>query len=457
MHAPTHDTIDITTLIDDLLNPSIITAELCQIHRCTLDELDDLLVSPRFSHALARVKRINTARAALANEDARAIATTRLADLLRDRPTTPAHAETQRKAATTLLKDPASPYPAHTNPPPSQPVPTASGTIDDTHRQGVSDMNTKAAAGIFTIAMGSGIIAAAWYMSSPTPAPSPQPTPNPEPAQSKPAGFDLFNFPTTPSPAKVFFESAEGMSIPPRSRNQVQGMVSMMASLIDRMHEFDANGDGMLSDLEKMAMGYRLRKEFTAEYDLDGDGDMSRDEWRAFQKGMFEATAEGQQLMAQFDADGDGVLSEEEQAAFDAHMEQREQQRRAEEQQRMDTNNDGEVDDDERRAARRQEREFWGNQMRTAESNFDYDGDGELNITETADAWDAWVEYQEVDTFISNYDTNGDRSMGPADYQAFLSAFDRKDDDADVNNDGKINVSDINAFRDLVIRSRNAS
>ena len=318
-------------------------------------------------------------------------------------------------------------------------------------------MNTKAAAGIFTIAMGSGIIAAAWYMSTPTPAPNPQPTPNPEPAQSKPAGFDLFNFPTTPSPAKVFFDSADGISIPPRSRNQVQGMVSMMAALIDRMHEFDANGDGMLSDLEKMAMGYRLRKEFTAEYDLDGDGDMSRDEWRAFQKGMFEATAEGQQLMAQFDADGDGVLSEEEQAAFDAHMEQREQQRRAEEQQRMDTNNDGEVDDDERRAARRQEREFWGNQMRTAESNFDYDGDGELNITETADAWDAWVEYQEVDTFISNYDTNGDRSMGPADYQAFLSAFDRKDDDADVNNDGKINVSDINAFRDLVIRSRNAS
>ena len=115
------------------------------------------------------------------------------------------------------------------------------------------------------------------------------------------------------------------------------------------------------------------------------------------------------------------------------------------------------VSDDERREARRQEREFWGNQMRTAESNFDYDGDGELNIDETNDAWNAWVEYQEVDTFITNYDTDGDRTMGPADYEAFLSAFDRKDDRADINNDGKINISDINAFRDLVIRSRNAS
>lgn len=318
-------------------------------------------------------------------------------------------------------------------------------------------MNTKAAAAVFTIAMGTGVIGAAWYMSNTNSTTTPDPTPAPQPTQPKQSGFDLFSFPTTPSPAKVFFETANGQSIPQSSRNQIQGMIGMMAALMDRMHEFDADGDGILSDLEKMAMGYRLRKEFIAEHDLDGDGDMSRDEWRAFQKAMFEQTAEGQQLMAQFDIDGDGVLNEEEQAAFDAHMEQQEQERRAEEQRRMDTNNDGEVSDDERRAARRQEREFWGNQMRTAESNFDYDGDGELNIDETNDAWNAWVEYQEVDTFITNYDTDGDRTMGPADYEAFLSAFDRKDDAADINNDGKINISDINAFRDLVIRSRNAS
>lgn len=529
---PNPSSPSLPALIDDLLNPSITTAELCQLHNLTLDQLDDLLTSPEFENARARFTRANATRRALLEDEAQTLATARLTDLLRDRPETPAHAETVRKAATTLRRQqpatsnnevsaddlgartrgndaqcgeqpsrpnttqntptttspasspvcrrsasggtedvppnpqslspnasspPASTTPSPTNPHPSQPVPTPAGTTKDTHTEGVSDMNTKAAAAIFTIAMGTGIIGAAWYMSNADTDSTPKPTPTPPPTQPKHSGLDLFSFPTTPSPAKVFFDTADGQSIPPRSRNQVQGMISMMAALIDRMHEFDADGDGMLSDLEKMAMGYRLRKEFIAEHDLDGDGDMSADEWRAFQKAMFEQTAEGQQLMAQFDLNNDGVLDEEEQAAFDAHMEQREQERRAEEQRRMDTNNDGEVDENERREARRQEREFWGNQMRTAESNFDYDGDGELNIEETNDAWHAWVEYQEVDSFITNYDTDGDRSMGPADYEAFLSAFDRESPEADVNNDGKINISDINAFRDLVIRSRNAS
>lgn len=318
-------------------------------------------------------------------------------------------------------------------------------------------MKTRAAAAVFAITMGSGILAAAWYMARGNPPSRAESSLASEPMRPGSSGSDLFSLPTTPSQAKVFFESAEGMSIPPRSRNQVQGMISMMGSLIDRMHEFDADGDGMLSDLEKMAMGYRLRKEFAAEHDLDGDGKMSGDEWRAFQKDAFENTREGQQLMARFDLDGDGVLNEAEQAAFDAHLQEREEQRRAEERARMDTNNDGQVSEEERIVAGRQERDFWRTQMRTAESSFDYDGDGELNIEETADAWDAWVEYQEIDTFINSYDTNGDRTMGPADYDAFLSAYDRRSPDADVNNDGSIDINDINAFRDLVLRSRTVS
>ena len=314
-------------------------------------------------------------------------------------------------------------------------------------------MNSKAAAGIFTVAMGAGILGAAIYINrGDTPAPSTPTDPQPEREQVR---SELFALPTTPSPAKVFFESAGGTPIPASSRNDVRGMIGMMASLIDRMHEFDVNGDGMLDDLEKLAMGMKLRKEFLAEHDLDGDGDMSRDEWGAFQQAMFEKSATGQAMMAQFDLDGDGVLNEEEQAAFDEHMRQQDEQRRAEDRARMDIDNDGEISDDERRNARRKEREFWQNQMRTAESNFDYDGDGELNIQETNDAWEAWVEYQEVDDFITRYDRDGDRSMGPADYDAFLTAYDRGDMRADVNNDGKVSVSDINAFRDLVLRSRN--
>jgi Ca2+-binding EF-hand superfamily protein len=220
------------------------------------------------------------------------------------------------------------------------------------------------------------------------------------------------------------------------------------------MNEFDADGDGMLSDLEKIAMGYRLRKEFIADYDLDGDGEMSGAEWRAFQRGLFEQSAQGQLLMQQFDADADGVLNEEEQAAMDAHLEQQKEQRRAEDRARADTDGDGQLSEDERRAARQQERQFWQSQMTAAENNFDRDGDGELNIEESRDAWDAWVEYQTVDAFINDYDTDGDRAMGPADYDAFLSQYERRSRKADVNADGEINVQDINAFRDLVLRSR---
>lgn len=314
-------------------------------------------------------------------------------------------------------------------------------------------MKSKATAAILTIAIGSGILVGALSLGSGTSA-SPKGSPGVGVIASGPADMDLFSVPVSPSPSRVFFESAGGEPIPARARREVAGMMTMMAALIDRMHEFDADGDGMLSDLEKMAMGYRLRKEMTSEHDLDGDGKMSGAEWRALQRRMFEQTPQGQALMKRFDLDGDGVLSEEEQASFDAHLEQQEREREDDDRARMDSDGDGEVSQDERRAARQQEQAFWQNQMRTAETSFDRDGDGELNIEESNNAWEAWVEYQTIDAFISEYDRDGDRSMGPADYNAFLSDYERRNPRADVNNDGEVDIKDITAFRDLVQRSR---
>tara|TARA_R110002072_G_scaffold150953_6_gene299920 strand:+ start:27204 stop:28154 length:951 start_codon:yes stop_codon:yes gene_type:complete len=315
-------------------------------------------------------------------------------------------------------------------------------------------MNTKSIAALVVLVAGTGVVAAVWSMTrdedNQTPvvvAPPPvAPTPLPE----------LSTVSFTPGPASVFLKSAGGQPMPAQSRSMMQGMMGMMASLIGRMEEFDANGDGLLSDLEKIAMGFKLRKEFLADHDLDGDGEMSGEEWRAFQRSMFEQTPEGQQLMKQFDADGDGVLDEDEQAALDAHLDQREQDRRAKERARMDTDGDGDVSREERRAAQQQEQAFWQNQMNAAETNFDYDEDGELNIEESRDAWDAWVEYQIVDDFITRYDTNGDRRMETDDYNQFLNDYGQRDPSSDVNGDGEIDIEDVYAFHDLMQRSMTA-
>lgn len=315
-------------------------------------------------------------------------------------------------------------------------------------------MNAKTMTAMATLLVGTGVIAAVVLMGAGArddhDDDGARPVPPPETRVD-----DLFSVatPPAPSPAQIFRDSARG-PMPAEAHQRMGGWMTVMSRLIDRMDEFDIDGDGKLSDLEKMAMGMKLRKEWIAEHDLDGDGKMSGAEWERFQRSMFEQTAAGQQLLRQFDLDGDGVLNEQEQAALDAHLQEQEQQRRAEEHARMDTDGDGEVSQEERRAARRQEREFWQSQMAAAENGFDYDGDGELNIEETRDAWDAWAEYQTIEAFISRYDTDGDGSIGPPDYDAFLTDYDRKDPRADVNNDGQINVADINAFRDLVRRSR---
>lgn len=313
-------------------------------------------------------------------------------------------------------------------------------------------MNIKSIAALAVLVAGTGVVAAVWSVTRGGEGET-QEVPAPPPAV-EPQTPDLFSVSFTPGPASVFLKSAGGQPMPAQSRNMMKGMMGMMASLIGRMEEFDANGDGILSDLEKIAMGFRLRKEFLADHDLDGDGEMSGEEWRAFQRSMFEQTPEGQKLMKQFDADGDGVLNNEEQLALDAHLDQRERDRRAEDRARMDTDGDGDVSDDERRAAQQQEQAFWQNQMNAAETSFDYDEDGELNIEESRDAWDAWVEYQIVDGFITQYDSNGDRRMDTDDYNQFLNDYGQRDASSDVNGDGEIDVEDVYAFHDLMQRSR---
>ena len=92
------------TLLEDLFNPSISTLDLCQLHNLSLPELADLLESDQFRRAQDATQRINAARAAIVEPESKTLALVRTHDLLKDKPTTPAHAETQRKAAQSITQ-----------------------------------------------------------------------------------------------------------------------------------------------------------------------------------------------------------------------------------------------------------------------------------------------------------------------------------------------------------------
>tara|TARA_R110002073_G_scaffold336260_2_gene531475 strand:- start:25337 stop:26278 length:942 start_codon:yes stop_codon:yes gene_type:complete len=313
-------------------------------------------------------------------------------------------------------------------------------------------MNTKIAA-ITTIALGTSILGAAIYIAKSnessetatqnellatndslfTPAPSPTYTPD-TPTQK------------TPEPAP----KQTGRVIPQGTTGKT-GFAAMM----DRMVEFDLDGDGILSDLEKMAMGLQLRKEWMEKYDLDGDGDISPEEMEAFQVEQFINSERGQAMMRQFDADGDGILNATEEAALRERLAEMEEEKRLEDIAEYDTDQDGVLSDAERRVQRQEQRQYWANAMENAVQNHDRDGDGELNIEESQDAWDAWIDQQSINEFVNRYDANNDGTMGSSDYTEFLSNYTAGDLSADVNRDGAINALDLNAYTDLVIRANN--
>ncbi len=106
--AQTTESISTITnaLMEDLFNPSITTLDLCNLHGLSLHELATALESETFKQAAESFQRINAARLSIIEPEAVALATARLADQLKDHPESPAHAETQRKAATKLISPP---------------------------------------------------------------------------------------------------------------------------------------------------------------------------------------------------------------------------------------------------------------------------------------------------------------------------------------------------------------
>ncbi len=460
-------------LLEDLTNPSMSAFEMCQIHELTLIELAAILSSESFKLAVEAIEKIANARSAILEPEARALATARLADILKDKPSTPAHAETQRKAATHLLRLPRASVGAPKGgsgceadgggllspPQPSpdsvlQPVGQFSctlSTVGDSaeHFQGVI-MNTKVAA-TGVLALGTTVLGAAIYLINSSDS-SPEPgTPLASTISSRLMDAPSPDFASESATQRIPEAPKQAGHVIQRTSNEKTGWAAMM----ERMSEFDADGDGVLSKLEKIAMGEQLKKEWMEKYDLDGDGEISPEEMEAFQVDQFINSDWGQDMMRKFDADGDGILNAEEEIALRANIAELEEQKRLEELAQLDTNNDGEISEPEREVQREQQRQWWANAKESAVENHDADGDGELNIEESQNAWDAWIAQQSITDFINRYDANNDGSMGAGDYSEFISNYSNGDLAADVNRDGVINLLDLNAYTDLVTRANN--
>ena len=310
-------------------------------------------------------------------------------------------------------------------------------------------MNTKTIA-IATIAVGASALGGVLLLTSGSDAEPKTPSISENDRIAQASNFDS-DFPSQPETPQVDRQEINTQGRSGGNQNAQGGFGAMM----DRMSEFDADGDGILSKQERDAMRQAMRDEMMAKFDLDGDGEISREERMAARQSMFENSDRGQEMMRQFDADGNGVLDDEEQAAMEAFQQEQREQRQADQLARYDTDGDGELSRDERQAQREEQRSQWGNRMSDATNEFDRDGDGVLSIEESQEAFAAMQQRREIERFVNQYDSDGNGSMGPADYDAFLSDYQRGDMGADVNGDGEVNSQDLSAYTDMVTRSRN--
>ncbi|RKY13241.1 MAG: hypothetical protein DRP82_05665 [Planctomycetota bacterium] len=162
--------------------------------------------------------------------------------------------------------------------------------------------------------------------------------------------------------------------------------------------KFDKNGDGKLSDEEKVTALKTTFKEFMDKFDTNKDGKLSDEELTKVKEDVSKTMEEyKQRMIKRFDKDGDGKLSDEEKKAMrKAMMEKRKEmmekrrKRRQEMHKKMlekfDKDGDGKLNDEERKAMhealmkRREEARKKAEEI--AKMVFDTNKDGKVNEDE---------------------------------------------------------------------------
>ena len=265
------------------------------------------------------------------------------------------------------------------------------------------------------------------------------------------AGISAYDIPATDEePAAIIEAEPKELQASRRDRGREGG--DRIARMEDRMMQFDSDGDGMLSSLERDAMANAIRQRMTDRFAANGDGVVSIEEQFAARREFMLNSRRGDRLRDEFDADGDGELSESETAAMNAELDQRDAERMEEMVKQYDTDGDGEMSIDETLAMQDQQMNDRRSRMNDFTVQFDEDGDGNLNADERVEAMSTMMEQREIDSFLRRYDSNKDGRVGTSDSERFTSAYGNKEPHGDVNRDGIYNMDDVVMFRDMAER-----
>ena len=241
----------------------------------------------------------------------------------------------------------------------------------------------------------------------PPPPVAPPPPPPTEPGESAP------HLPSAPKP---------GEAERPRGQEQPRTDAERRAEFERR--RFDANRDGQLDEKEAAALAEsrarreKQRQDYMKKYDLDGDGNVTqqeRDKVRDIER--FDADKDGkldekesaalaarqaerakqrQDYMKKYDLDGNGEVSRQEQTKV-RHLD------------RFDANKDGKLDEKEAAALAAHEKE---DETRRADflKKYDKNGDGQLSSEERRDGYRAMGEERRKQ-FTARYDKNKDGKL----------------------------------------------
>ncbi|MFT5422317.1 MAG: hypothetical protein ACI89L_000074 [Phycisphaerales bacterium] len=223
--------------------------------------------------------------------------------------------------------------------------------------------------------------------------------------------------------------------------------------------KWDLDGDGELSREERQLMFEAMQAERAAErlaeFDLDGDGVLNEEEERAARLADLLSNPRGQELAKEFDANGDGILDAAEVAAMEADMQRRRDERDQARIARDDLNGDGVVDDIEQEIAREVRRARMEDFRDTMTTSYDTDGDGELSPDERSAAFTDLRSLWEQSRFVSANDSNGDGIVDNLDMSSFIDRFTNQDPSADLNGDGVFDSSDLDEYNRRIDQGEN--